>query len=59
MAKEPAPEEKTVTLSVRVKPSLLLELKDIAKARRRTVSQIVNFAIEDWLAADGDKRRLD
>jgi len=59
MAKQPAPEEKTVTLSVRIKPSLLQELKAIAKARRRTVSQIVNFAVEDWIAAGGDKKLPD
>jgi predicted transcriptional regulator len=59
MAKQPASEEKTVTLSVRVKPSLLQKLKGIAKARRRTVSQIVTFALEDWLATGGDKKRLD
>jgi hypothetical protein len=49
MADDPAPEEKTVTLSVRVKPSLLQELKAIAKLERRTVSQLANFAVEEWI----------
>jgi predicted transcriptional regulator len=49
MADDLAPEEKTVTLSVRVKPSLLQELKAIAKQERRTVSQLANFAVEEWI----------
>jgi predicted DNA-binding protein len=54
----PGPEGKTVTVSIRVSPEMRDELKRVAKAQRRTVSQIVMFMVEEGLAAlrAGDKR---
>jgi predicted transcriptional regulator len=40
---------KTVTIGVRVSPEVRDELTRIAKAERRTVSQLAAFAIEEWL----------
>ena len=45
----PGPEGKTVTVSIRVSPERRNELQRIAKTERRTVSQIVNFMIEESL----------
>ena len=45
----PGPEGKTVTVSIRVPPSIRDKLNQLAKAERRTVSQIVNFMIEEGL----------
>lgn len=47
--------EKTVTISVRVKASVRDRLTALAKERRRTVSQLASFAIEDWFEAGRDK----
>ena len=40
---------KTVNIGVRVSPEMRDELQRIAKAERRTVSQLASFAIEEWL----------
>ncbi len=49
--------EKTVTVSIRVKPEIRDQLAQLAKAERRTISQIVNFMIEDGLAARLKRKR--
>jgi predicted transcriptional regulator len=40
---------KTVNVGARVSPEIRDELSRIAKAERRTISQLVSFAIEEWL----------
>lgn len=48
MAKRPKKPERRVVVSAKVSRQLLVTLQEIAAAERRSVSQIIQFLIEDY-----------
>jgi hypothetical protein len=49
----PAAPEVTISTSVRFKPSVKQALDKAAKDDRRTISQVVQIAVEEWLKTRG------
>lgn len=55
----PKTETLDVPLVVRVSPSMLQRIKAIAKRERRSQSQWTRMALEDAIAAQGEKETAD
>jgi hypothetical protein len=49
----PRPETRSVTLSMKVKPSLAAALAKAAKANTRSKASVVETVIEQWLKNEG------
>jgi hypothetical protein len=49
----PRPETRSVTLSMKVKPSLAEALAKAAKANERKKATVVEFVLEGWLREHG------
>jgi hypothetical protein len=49
----PRPEIRSVTLSLKVKPSLAGALAKAAKANARSKASVVEAVLEQWLKANG------